>query len=164
MSDAIWFAEGDIKSYFPSVNHNLLMKLVQIRVTDPMICDLIRKGLKSKVFTSADLHYTPKVGLPQGTILSPLLSNIYLDELDRSTIIKGYEIEGKRGINPDIEKYCKSPFLAQAIKRGIYRGIRPSYEPKSKYFLGVKYIRYGDNFILGIIGTRSGKVIDNFVN
>jgi retron-type reverse transcriptase len=152
MKDAIWFIEGDIKSYFPSVNHSILMELVQKRVTDPMICDLIRKGLKAKVFTQGNGHYTPELGTPQGGILSPLLSNVYLHEFDIyiNSIMEEYaKTSAKPRRNSAIEKYYKNK-----QKSEIYRLRIPYYDPKDKNNLRVKYVRYADDFLVGVTGGR----------
>ncbi len=82
MKDSIWFVEGDIENFFPSIDHKILMNKIQKRIKDPLILQLIRSGLKAKVFEKGRATYTPEVGTPQGDILSPLLSNIYLNELD----------------------------------------------------------------------------------
>lgn len=82
MKDSIWFVEGDIKSYFDTIDHSKLIHLISKRVQDPLILGLIRTGLKARVFTSDNSSFIPEVGTPQGGILSQLLSNIYLHELD----------------------------------------------------------------------------------
>jgi len=83
MKDSIWFIEGDIKNYFPSIDHDILMRILKKKIQDPTIIRLIRTGLKARVFQKDLTTYIPEVGTPQGGILSPLLSNIYLNELDQ---------------------------------------------------------------------------------
>ena len=58
MKDSVWFIEGDIKSYFPTINHNKLMEIIEERVKDPLILELIREGLKAKVFINKNESYT----------------------------------------------------------------------------------------------------------
>ena len=151
MKDATWFIEGDIKSYFPSVDHNILMGLIQKRVTDPVIIKLIRKGLKAKVFPKDSISYVPELGTPQGGILSPLLSNIYLDEFDKYmySFMEEFTTTEKPRRNPAIEKYYKSK-----SKKDIYRLKIPYYDPKDKNYIKVKYIRYADDFLIGVNGDR----------
>ena len=160
MKDAIWFVEGDIKSYFPSVDHNTLMELIQKRVTDPKICQLIRTGLKAKVFTKDKKEYVPELGTPQGGILSPLLSNIYLHEFDKyiANIIDEYaKTSCKPRRNPAIEKYYKNK-----LKSEIYRLRIPYYDPKDVKHLKVSYVRYADDFLIGVTGSR--KMADKLRN
>jgi group II intron reverse transcriptase/maturase len=71
----------DLKSYFDTIDHDLLMKLVERRVRDPRVLRLIRRWLKAGVLHEGILEETT-VGSPQGAVISPLLSNIYLHPLD----------------------------------------------------------------------------------
>jgi retron-type reverse transcriptase len=59
------------------------MKILERKIKDHTILRLIRTGLKAKVFQKDQTYYKPEVGTTQGGILSPLLSNIYLNELDK---------------------------------------------------------------------------------
>lgn len=74
--------EGDIRSYFDTVQHRKLLSLVKRRIADKDIIDLIWKFLKAGVM-EGQLFAKTEQGVPQGAIISPLLSNIYLHELDR---------------------------------------------------------------------------------
>jgi RNA-directed DNA polymerase len=76
-----WIIEGDIRSYFDSVNHDILLKLVARRVADVKILNLIGRFLKAGVM-EGQLFRRSTEGTPQGGIISPLLANIYLHELD----------------------------------------------------------------------------------
>ena len=71
----------DLKSYFDTIDHELLIKLVRRRVRDPRVLRLIRQWLKAGVLHEGVLEETV-VGSPQGAVISPLLSNIYLHPLD----------------------------------------------------------------------------------
>ena len=94
-----WTIEGDISSYFDTINHRKLMKILARRIKDAKILDLIwtflRAGvMERKLFKDADL------GTPQGGIVSPPLANVYLHELDkymeRYTSLSPKEKEGRR--------------------------------------------------------------------
>ena len=71
----------DLKSYFDTIDHGLLMKLVERRVRDPRVLRLIRCWLKAGVMHEGILEET-LIGSPQGAVISPLLSNVYLHPLD----------------------------------------------------------------------------------
>lgn len=77
-----WVVDADIEKYFDSIDHELLMDAVQRRITDPKVLKLIRRWLKAGVMEDGRVS-EPERGTPQGGVISPLLSNIYLGELDR---------------------------------------------------------------------------------
>lgn len=72
----------DLKSYFDTINHDLLMKLVERRIGDIRVLRLIRGWLKAGVLEKGEVE-SPTKGTPQGGVISPLLSNIFLHEVDR---------------------------------------------------------------------------------
>lgn len=74
--------EGDLKSYFDTVHHRKLMSLLKQRIADKDILDLIWKFLKAGVMENG-LFVPTDQGVPQGAIISPLLSNLYLTEFDK---------------------------------------------------------------------------------
>jgi RNA-directed DNA polymerase len=90
-----WVLDLDIKGYFDNVVHTELMYVLQDRITDQGVLDLIYDTLKAGVKENGSVHVTGK-GTPQGGIISPLLANVYLNVLDQW--IKRWT-EGKRGGN-----------------------------------------------------------------
>ncbi len=78
-----WVVDLDLKSYFDTINHERLMELVRRRVTDKSVLYLIRQWLKAGIMEDG-LVRPNEQGTPQGGVLSPLLSNIYLHEFDRN--------------------------------------------------------------------------------
>ncbi len=77
-----WIIEGDVSSYFDTIHHPKLIRLVRRRIKDEKMLRLIWKFLRSGVMEKRTFRDT-KLGTPQGGIISPLLANIYLHELDR---------------------------------------------------------------------------------
>ncbi len=76
-----WVVDADLKSYFDTIPHESLLKLISDKVSDGKIHELIRAYLNQEVMETAK-KWTPERGTPQGAVLSPLLSNIYLDPMD----------------------------------------------------------------------------------
>jgi len=83
-----WVVDVDLQSYFDTIPHGRLLQLVRRRVHDPRIMGWIRSWLKAGVLDAGTLNY-PEAGTPQGGVLSPLLANIYLHEVDRRWQRKG---------------------------------------------------------------------------
>lgn len=76
-----YVVDADLKSYFDTIPHERLMQCVERRVADGSVLKLIRAYLEQRILDTAT-SWTPEDGTPQGAVISPLLSNIYLDELD----------------------------------------------------------------------------------
>jgi RNA-directed DNA polymerase len=86
-----WVVDADLKSYFDTIPHGRLMDRVQAKVADGRVLGLIEAYLKQKIMDTARA-WTPEQGSPQGAVLSPLLSNIYLDPMDHKMARAGYEM------------------------------------------------------------------------
>ena len=80
-----WVVDADIHSYFDEIDHHRLLGLVEELVTDPAILHLIRLWLKA-VVVDGKSRFTLNKGVPQGSPLSPLLANLYLDKLDEAML------------------------------------------------------------------------------
>lgn len=86
-----YVVDADLKSYFDTIPHDRLMQEVRKRVADGRVLELVEAFLEAKVMEGLD-QWTPMAGAPQGAVLSPLLSNIYLNPLDHLMAGKGYEM------------------------------------------------------------------------
>ena len=86
-----YVVDADLKGYFDTIPHDLLMKEIQKRVADGRVLKLIEAFLEAKIMEGME-QWTPATGTPQGAVLSPLLSNIYLNPLDHLTAEQGYEM------------------------------------------------------------------------
>lgn len=86
-----WVVDADIKTFFDRVDHQLLMQQVERLVKDDEILRLIRLWLKATI-VDGKLRYRLKIGLPQGSPISPMLANLFLDQLDEVLLDKHYKI------------------------------------------------------------------------
>lgn len=85
-----WVVDMDLEKFFDKVNHDILMERIRRRITDPRILTLIRRYLKAGVMEEGIVTANPE-GTPQGGPLSPLLSNIMLDDLDKELERRGHK-------------------------------------------------------------------------
>lgn len=83
--------DADLKGYFDSIPHDRLMDCLKEKIADGQVLSLIEKFLKAKIMDGAS-QWTPESGAPQGAVLSPLLSNVYLDPLDHLLAREGLQM------------------------------------------------------------------------
>ena len=86
-----WVVDADLQSYFDTIPHAALLDQVREKVTDGKVLRLVEAFLTQKVMETAE-GWTPEEGTPQGAVISPLLSNIYLDPLDQILAQSGLEM------------------------------------------------------------------------
>jgi len=160
----VWFIEGDIKGCFDNIDHGVLLGIIRRDIRDGRLHTLI-EGLLKAGYMEDWRHHDTLSGTPQGGIISPLLANIYLNELDRfieDTLIPAYTRGARRVINPEYAK-VKSQ-LADARRRGDREKTRrlereqrglPSGDPRDPEYRRLRFVRYADDFLLGFTGPRS---------
>jgi RNA-directed DNA polymerase len=83
--------DADLQSYYDTIPRQPLLEQVSGKVSDSKVLDLLGRYLEQEVMESAQ-HWVPEQGTPQGAVISPLLSNIYLDPLDHRMAQLGYEM------------------------------------------------------------------------
>lgn len=104
-----WVVDADLKSYFDTIPHEALLKRIAAKVADGRVLELIRQYLEQGVLE--DMRYwQPEAGTPQGAVISPLLSNIYLDPLDQLMAARGIEMVRYAD---DFVVLCRSETAAQ---------------------------------------------------
>src|SRR3989475_1339210 len=86
-----WVVDADLQSYFDTIPKQKLLEQVAEKVADSRVLELIEAMLQTEVMDGL-AHWTPEAGTPQGAVISPLLSNIYLDPLDHELARSGYEM------------------------------------------------------------------------
>jgi RNA-directed DNA polymerase len=87
----VYVVDADLKSYFDTIPHDRLMSRLEEKIADGSLLQLIRSFLEAKIMDGMT-DWEPEAGAPQGAVLSPLLSNVYLDPLDHLLAEQGYEM------------------------------------------------------------------------
>lgn len=106
----LYVVDADLRSYYDTIPQQPLLERVGGKVSDSKVLDLLKAFLEQEILESAQ-HWTPERGTPQGAVISPLLSNIYLDPLDHRMAQLGYEMVRYAD---DFVILCRSPQEAQA--------------------------------------------------
>lgn len=159
-----WFIEGDIRGCFDNIDHEVLMDILSRDIKDGRLLNLIRMCLEAGYVEDWQYHQTHS-GTPQGGIISPLLANIYMHELDsfvEDVLIPQYTRGKERKTNPE---YNRLRFqIQQARRRGdqaavhqleLQRRQLPSRDTHDPNFRRLRYCRYADDFILGYMGPKA---------
>lgn len=169
-----WFVEGDIKGFFDNIDHQILINILKRHIDDEKFIRLIWKFLKAG-YLEEWKFFTTFSGTPQGGIISPLLANIYLNELDthidkfKATFDKGE----KRKHNPEwkrldyqirkrkksIDEKELSDEEIKTLKNEIKELLKErqkvkALEPMDENYRRIQYVRYADDFLIGIIGSK----------
>ena len=171
---AKWFIEGDIKGFFDNIDHDVLIEIMKGRIADDRFLRLIRKFLNAGYMEEWQFNKTYS-GTPQGGIISPILANIYLDKFDKymDEYANKFNKGTARSRNKDI---CKLNSRVHDLKRRINEvedvNVRtrmveelhekqkriltmPSGNDMDRNFRRLRYLRYADDFLIGVIGTKN---------
>lgn len=159
-----WYLEGDIKACFDSLDHQILLDTLAEKIHDGRFLRLIRELLQAGYLEDWKYNATLS-GAPQGGIVSPILSNIYLTKLDKyveETLIPAYTKGEHRRGNPPYRKLTKE--IARLKKKGQNQKVKevrehlfqlPSVDPNDPKYRRLKYARYADDWLIGFIGPKA---------
>ena len=148
-----WFIEGDISDCFGSLDHEILLGILAEKIHDQRFLRLIRNMLKAGYLEDWEYHETLS-GSPQGGVVSPILSSIYLHKLDEfveQELIPQYTRGARRKENPEYKRVKNR--LARARQRGDRAAARdldkqlrtlPSVDPADPGYRRLRYLRYAD--------------------
>jgi group II intron reverse transcriptase/maturase len=155
----IWTIEGDISKFFDSVNHDILLNLLKKKIQDNRFLSLIEKGLKSRVILPAGLKKnTGMMGPPLALEVNYLLSNIYLDVLDQWVIEykNSFDKVGPRSGSSSAYRNEYDNMLKQAPvdPSQIRSSGQQRADPQDPFYRRLEYVRYGDDFLIGLICTK----------
>ena len=169
---AKWFIEGDIKGFFDNINHDVMISILQERISDERFIRLLRKFLNAGYIEDWVFHRTFS-GTPQGGIISPILANIYLDKLDK--YMKEYILKFDKGeerkpsrqrqiyeyekrltiqeLKAEKDESQRKLIVKQIKVIDKNRALIPSCEEMDSDYRRLKYVRYADDFLIGVIGN-----------
>lgn len=163
-----YIIKGDIQQAYPTIDHHKLCEILELRIDDVRFMNLIRKSLKCGVYENPNTRYS-KLGVPQGSIVSPILANIYFHELDEWVRKKSKEVyEPKsskrhpkyknleyqiRKVSQYAQQFERNSQKSQCV-REIKRLIQERNKTPSLLDPGVeiRYTRYADDWIIGVKG------------
>ena len=172
-----WMIEGDIQACFDSFDHHVLIEILRRRIADEKFISLIWKLLRAG-YMEQWIYNTTYSGTAQGAGCSPVLSNIYLSELDVFVehLKEDFDIGGKKrrmtkeysrinGTHERIrKKYNAVKFtLSEDERKELEKQLRmvqrqklntPTYPVKDTTYKRLQYNRYADDFIIGVIGSK----------
>jgi len=159
-----WFIEGDISRCFDQLDHEVMLETLGEKIHDNRLLRLIGQMLRAGYLEDWVWRATLS-GAPQGGVLSPCLSNIYLNRLDtfvETTLMPEYTRGARRKRNPEHGRITAA--IGRARKRGDHAAVRalrkqqrrlPGLDPNDPEYRRLRYVRYADDILLGFAGPRS---------
>jgi group II intron reverse transcriptase/maturase len=162
-----WFIERDISACFDRIDHTILVEILQDQIHDNRFIRLI-KGLLDAGYLENWKYNVTYSGVPQGAVVSPILSNLVLDKLDKYVeceLIPAYTRGLRRIVYPPYRDLTKAASIArkagkleEARKLNQQAQSIPSRDPNDPNFRRLWYTRYADDFLLGVVGSKSEAV------
>jgi group II intron reverse transcriptase/maturase len=159
-----WFIEGDISDCFGTLDHEIMIRILAEKICDNRFLRLLRNMLKAGYLEDWKWNATLS-GVPQGGVVSPILSNIYLHKLDNfagTVLIPEYTRGGARKASPAYRKIADA--IRRARKRGDAATVRelhrqqrrlPSRDTHDPGYRRLRYARYADDHLLGFAGPKA---------
>lgn len=191
---AKWFVEVDIRGYFDNINHELLLDLLRKRIDDEDFIATIKAQLQAGVMEPLTGKHQPRKGqrrerryerrnsysgTPQGGIVSPILANIYLHEMDTfmEKETENFNKGKSRAVNPAYKQASdqltrlrkkvgqlgadekdvveRERLLTEVRRVTVARRSLPSRDSMDPNYRRLMYVRYADDFLIGVIGSKS---------
>ena len=163
-SGARWFVEGDIKGCFDNIDHEVMLSVLGDKLHDNRFLRLLKYLLKAGYMEDWK-HGRTLSGTPQGGVVSPILSNIYLDRLDKfvETVLIPANTRGTKrkrnrawgALSTRLYYHRKkgNHQLAKQLRQQMLQ--LPYNDPYDPEYRRLRYVRYADDFVLGFIGPKA---------
>lgn len=159
-----WFIEGDVQGCFDNIDHEVLLTILAEQIHDNRFLRLLR-ALLAAGYLEKWTYHTTYSGTPQGGVISPILTNIYLHKLDTwvEQVLRPAYTRGKRRRSNDVYTRLKSAARSakarhdESGRQALLKQARayPACDPDDPHFRRLHYIRYADDFMLGFAGPRA---------
>ncbi|MGH3225991.1 MAG: reverse transcriptase domain-containing protein, partial [Streptosporangiaceae bacterium] len=159
-----WFIESDISDCFGSFDHQVMLSILAEKIHDNRFLRLIKQMLQAGYLEDWEYHDTLS-GVPQGGVVSPVLSNIYLHRMDKfveTALMPEYTRGKRRASNPAYFRVRSAARRARARgDRALARKLRaqqrslPSSDPCDPGYRRLRYVRYADDALLGFAGPKA---------
>ncbi len=161
----IWFIEGDISGCFDNIDHDILLSILKERLHDARFIRLLEGLLKAGYLEEWKYHSTLS-GTPQGGVVSPILANIYLHQLDHfveTVLLPAFNRKEERTRNAAYRKLehrigrlkHQEGTRREITKLKRQRRNLPARDPFDADYRRLRYVRYADDFLLGFAGPKA---------
>lgn len=161
-----WVIEGDLTNFFGTIEHELLLQILAKRIDDGRLLNLIGKFLKAGYMVEGQFEESI-LGTPQGSVLSPILANIFLHEFDEfmDSVKYKHDRGKKRRVNPKYKLWDQREYRARKKGDIEYADFcskekrkYSNVDPMDRWYCRVNYCRYADDFVIFIAGSKTETV------
>jgi len=174
-----WLVDVDVVGFFDNIDHAILIRLLEKRIADKRFIALIRGMLKAGYMEDWHFHRTLS-GAPQGGVVSPLLANIYLHELDEwmQDRVAAFNMGERRAMTPEYRRYknrisklrrrVERLRASEAPDQGVIASLLdeigrlsangrtiPATDSFDPGYRRLRYCRYADDFLIGVTGSKA---------
>lgn len=171
----VWLIEFDIKGFFDNISHEILVEILKRKIDDERFIQIIRRMLRAGYMEQWKYHKTYS-GVPQGSIVAPILANVYLDELDQFVTSLEYNKGKRRAQNPTygyltlkkhrlrkrikertknkLEDLVSLSYQREITELSRKQRLIPSQNPVDPNYRRLWYCRYADDLLIGFIGSK----------